>query len=97
MAVYPYAGYPYSYPDLLDEGLQHHRVKEVLICGTQNPNYYVNISDTIDVKLAALRCHKSQVGDWPELDERMIQQARMSAEGQDYELAEAFHREEVPW
>ncbi len=96
-AIYPYAGYPHSYPDLLKEGLPPHRVKEVLICGTQDPNYYIDITDTIDAKIAALRCHKSQVGDRPEMDERMRQQAKTVAEGQDYELGEAFHREEISW
>jgi len=96
-AVYPYAGYPHSYPDFLEEGLQPHRVKEVLICGTQDPNYYIDITDTIDIKIAALRCHKSQVGDGPWAAEWMRRWATMSAEGQDYELGEAFHREEVRW
>ena len=96
-AVYPYAGKAYSYPDLLEQGLQPHRVKEVLFCGTEDPNYYIDITDTIDIKIAALRCHRSQVGDRPEVDEWMKQWAKMSAEGQDYELAEAFHREEISW
>ena len=96
-AVFPYARGVHSYPDLLEQGLQPHRVKEMLFCGTEDPNYYIDITDTIDIKLAALRCHKSQVGDRPELGERIRQRARMSAEGQDYELAEAFHREEIWW
>ncbi len=96
-AIFPYAGYPHSYPDLLKEGLQSHRVKEVLICGTRDPNYYIDITDTIDAKITALRCHKSQVGNRPEMDERVRQRSKTSAEGQDYELGEAFHREEVKW
>ena len=96
-AVFPYARDARAYPDLLEQGLQPHRVKEVLICGTGDPNYYIDITDTIDIKLAALRCHKSQVGDRPEIVEWMRGQAKMSAEGQDYELAEAFHREEIEW
>ena len=96
-AIFPYAGYPHSYPDLLKEGLQPHRVKEVLVCGMRDPNYHTDITDTIDAKIAALRCHKSQVGDRPEMDERMRQSAKTSAEGQDYELGEAFHREKVRW
>jgi LmbE family N-acetylglucosaminyl deacetylase len=96
-AVFPYAGCTHSYPDLLTEGLQPHRVKEVLICGTRDPNYYIDITDTIDIKIAALRCHKSQVGDGPRAAEWMRQWAMSSAEGQDYELGEAFHREEVRW
>ncbi len=96
-AVFPYAGGTHSYPDLLKEGLQPHRVKEVLICGTRDPNYYIDITDTIEIKIAALRCHKSQVGDGPWAAEWMRRWAKMSAEGQDYELGEAFHREEVRW
>jgi LmbE family N-acetylglucosaminyl deacetylase len=92
-AVFPYAASTHSYPDLLEQGLQPHTVKEVLFCGTGDPNYYVDITDTIDVKIAALRCHRSQVGDRPEMSEWIRQRAKMSAEGQDYELAEAFHRE----
>ena len=96
-AVFPYANNAHVYPDLLGQGLQPHRVKEMLFCGTGDPNYYIDITDTIDIKIAALRCHKSQVGDRPELAEWMRQRANMSAEGQDYELAEAFHKEEISW
>ncbi len=96
-AVFPYAGYTHSYPDLLEQGLQPHRMKEMLICGTQDPNYYIDITDTIDIKIAALRCNNTQVGDEPRASERMRQWAKSSAEGQEYELAEAFHREEIRW
>ena len=96
-AVFPYAGTAHAYPDFLEQRLLPHRVKEVLICGTQDPNYYLDITDTIDIKIAALRCHKSQVGEGPRAAEWMRQWAKTSAEGQDYELGEAFHREEVVW
>jgi len=96
-AIFPYAGCAHSYPDLLEEGLQPHKVKEVLICGAQDPNYYLDITDTIDIKIAALRCHKSQIKDGSRAAEWMRQRAKSSAEGQDYDLAEAFHREEVRW
>ncbi len=96
-AVFPYARDAHSYPDLLEQGLQPHKVTELLIHGVENPNYYIDITATIDLKIAALRCHQSQVGDRPGLDKRIIERAKASAEGQDFELAEAFHREEIRW
>ena len=96
-AIFPYARDFLSYPDLLEEGLQPHKVKEVLLWGAEEPNYRTNITDTFDIKIAALRCHKSQVGDSssPDLEERLRQRHKMLAEGEDYELAEAFYRVEI--
>lgn len=95
-AVGAYSVSAHVYPDLLAEGLLPHRVSEVWFCGTGNPNHYVDITDTIDVKVAALRCHRSQVGDRPEIADWMRRNARTSAEGLDFEMAEGFHREEIP-
>ena len=96
-AVFPYARDILSYPDLLEQGLQPHRVREVLLWGSEEPNHRSDITDTFDVKIAALRCHKSQVGNSlaPELEERMRARHKMMAEGEDYELAEAFRRLEI--
>lgn len=81
----------------MEQGLQPHRVREILLWGSEEPNYRSDITDTFDVKIAALRCHRSQVGDSsnPGLDERMRERHRMFAEGEDFELAEAFHRVEL--
>ncbi len=96
-AIFPYARDFLSYPDLLEEGLQPHKVKEVLLWGSEDSNYRSNITDTFDIKIAALRCHKSQVSDNPstELEERLRERHKMLAQEEDYELAEAFHRVEV--
>jgi len=96
-AVFPYARDFLAYPDLLEEGLQPHKVKEVLLWGAEEPNYRSNITDTFDIKIAALRCHKSQIGNNPSsgLEERLREQHKMLAQGEDYELAEAFHRVEI--
>jgi len=94
-AIFPYARDLYAYPDLLEEGLQPHKVKEVLLWGSEDSNYRLDVTDTFDIKLAALRCHQSQVGSAPEMDVWLRERARQMAEGEHYELAEAFHRVEV--
>ncbi|MDP2729841.1 MAG: PIG-L deacetylase family protein [Dehalococcoidales bacterium] len=95
-AVFPYARDLYAYPDLIEEGLQPHKVKEVLLWSSDGPNYCSDITDTFDLKLAALFCHKSQIGhDNPERKERMRERASAQAEGEEFELAEAFYRIEI--
>lgn len=98
-AILPYARDRLAYPDLLKAGLQPHRVKEVWLWATEDPNHRSDITDTYDVKLAALRCHESQLGNdlFPELEEWLKRQAREMAEGENFELAEAFHRVEIWW
>ena len=98
-AVFPYARDRLSYPDLLDEGLNPHYVREVLLWASEDPNYRSDITDTFDIKIAALRCHKSQIGQYPspEMEKWLRQRHETMAEGEDFELAEAFHREEILW
>jgi LmbE family N-acetylglucosaminyl deacetylase len=60
-AVYPDARNPYAFPELLaDEGLAAWTVPEVWLVGGPTPNHYVDITDTFDRKLAALKAHASQ-------------------------------------
>lgn len=96
-AIFPYARDVHSYPDLLEQGLEPHKVREILLWGGDDANYFSDITDTYELKMEALSCHKSQVGDnrRPDLEEGMKQRHRMLAEGTDYELAEAFHRIEM--
>ena len=99
-AIFPYARDHLAYPDLLEEGLQPHKVKEVLLwAAPEDINYCSDITDTFDVKLAALRCHKSQVGNHPipDMDNWLRERAKKMAEGETFELAEAFHRVEITW
>ena len=96
-AVFPYARDHLSYPDLLQEGLSPHAVQEVWCWGSDDPNHRTDITDTFETKMAALRCHDSQVGRFPrpEWDERMRNWYLRNAEGESFELAEAFHRVEL--
>ncbi len=60
-ALFPYARDHMAYPQMLAEGLEPHKVKEVLFFGAEDINYHVDISETFSQKLAALKCHASQV------------------------------------
>jgi LmbE family N-acetylglucosaminyl deacetylase len=96
-AVWPYALAPNSYRDLLDEGLHLHKVKEVWLFQTEEPDLFIDISDVFDTKLAACACHKSTVGDpmtsW--FVGQRTEAAKRAAKGQNFELGEAFLRMEV--
>lgn len=59
-AVYPDARNPYAHPELARGGLGPHTVREVWVFAHPQTDRYVDITDTIDAKLAALRAHSSQ-------------------------------------
>lgn len=61
-AVFPSAETSVIFPELLEEGLEPHKVKEVLISGAVPPDTWVDIGETLAVKCAALKAHVSQVG-----------------------------------
>lgn len=98
-AVFPYARDHLAYPDLLEAGLQPHKVREMLFWASENINYLSDITDTFDLKLAALRCHESQLKSRKakEIEDWLRQRCRDLAEGEEFDLAEAFHREEIFW
>jgi hypothetical protein len=60
-AVFPSAGTRLIFPDLLDEGLLPHNVKRLYIHGTEKPDTWVDIHDTLEIKIQALKKHVSQV------------------------------------
>jgi len=96
-AIFPYARDVHSYPDLYKEGLEPHKVREVLLWGSPDTNYRTDISDTFDTKMDALACHKSQIPPerFAEMKERMRERYHLMAEGEEFELAETFHREQL--
>ena len=63
-AVFPASEMALLYPDLVEEGLEGHKVNYVYVHWGQEPNVYIDIGDVIDLKIEALRQHKSQLGDW---------------------------------
>jgi LmbE family N-acetylglucosaminyl deacetylase len=80
-AVYPDARNPFAHPELLeDEGLEPWTVNELWIMASDGPNIAVETTGTIERKVAALMCHKSQIPDAAGITERITTGARMAAE-----------------
>jgi LmbE family N-acetylglucosaminyl deacetylase len=99
-AVYPDARNPFAHPDLAEAGLEAHTVPEVWIAGGPNANAWVDITDTFAQKLAALRCHRSQVSHHdPERFTEMMRtwgaRQAVSAGLPDGRLAEAYRRLDI--
>jgi LmbE family N-acetylglucosaminyl deacetylase len=77
------------YPEQLTEGLREHRVHQVYLFATEHPNYWVDITGTIEKKIAALLCHKSQIGQ-RDIATLIKERARAVGAEHGYPYAEAF-------
>ncbi len=61
-AVYPTARDHLNFPEHLDEGIEPHKVREVLLWSTNQPNFDIDISEDVDRKIHALTAHVTQFG-----------------------------------
>jgi LmbE family N-acetylglucosaminyl deacetylase len=96
-AVYPFARDHLAYPDLLDEGLEPHKVQEVWFWGSNQPDHRVDITETFDLKVAALRAHATQLKNFKDdaLETWLRKSGEERAREENFALAEAFHREMI--
>ena len=88
-AVYPAARDHLTFPELLKEGLEPHKVREVLIQGHDNPDKWIDVTETIEIAIQALKTHTSQV-EGREIEERMRQWRKEAGKDHGMEYAEAF-------
>lgn len=70
-AVFPAAGSPVFFPELLTEGYDPHMPKEVWCSLTMQPNIKIDVTETWQTKLEAILEHKSQVAHVDKFLERM--------------------------
>ncbi len=97
-AVIPYARARLAYTELLAEGLAPHKVREVYCWGAEEINCRSDITETFELKIAALRCHRSQLREFSRGDPVawLRERCRAMAAGESFGLAEGFHRVEAP-
>jgi LmbE family N-acetylglucosaminyl deacetylase len=63
-AVFPSAGLLYLHEDFLAEGLKPWKPDRLVIVSFDGGDTFMDIEETIELKIAALRKHKSQIRDW---------------------------------
>ena len=91
-AVFPSARDYHVFPTLNVEGLLPHKTRYVLVQTLPDQaNIWVDISDTLEQKMAALRAHQSQMREEGEEIEGFVRQfGRLAAGERGMEYAEAF-------
>src|SRR5215208_3110795 len=88
-AVFPSAGSRLMFADLLSAGYEPHDVRRLYIHGTDKVNTWVDITETLDLKVQALQQHASQV-DPNEVGKWMREWAEEEAKDQEMKYAEAY-------
>jgi LmbE family N-acetylglucosaminyl deacetylase len=98
-AAWPATGNPSAYRDLAVEGFPAHPVREIWLYFTtgDQANHWVDITDTLRLKIEALSAHTSQIGEWAasgdlarEMEKWATEEARRHA--LPYAYAEGFQR-----
>jgi len=92
-AVFPYARDRLAYPDLEEQGYMPHKAKTIYMWGSPDINLRVDISDTFEKKIAALKCHKSQF-DLQEIENR-VRQIYKTPDTVNNAFIESFHKEDI--
>jgi LmbE family N-acetylglucosaminyl deacetylase len=93
-AVFPTARDRLTFPELLREGLEPHKVQEVWVMEHEEANQYVDVTAYIDTAIAALKEHKSQVTE-EEADKYMKNWRSRIGERVGFKYAESFKRFQI--
>jgi LmbE family N-acetylglucosaminyl deacetylase len=88
-ATFPSAGTRLIFTDLLEEGYEPHNVRKLYLHGAEKPDVWVDTSETLELKIAALKKHASQLGDW-DPTEMMREWAAETGKEKGLQASEAF-------
>ena len=89
-AVFPSAGTRLIFTDLLDAGYEPHNVKRLYVHGSEKSDTWIDISETIDIKIEALKKHVSQV-EANEVEKWMRDWAKDEGKEKGLNFAEAYN------
>lgn len=91
-AIYPLVRDRLFYPQDEEDGLGAHQVNEVLLAGTTNADYTVDVTDHWETKVDAIMCHTSQVGGRTKDDFVRLRKEQQEREGGESRVEEKFRR-----
>jgi LmbE family N-acetylglucosaminyl deacetylase len=91
-AVFPTARDPLNFREHLVEGLQPWKVAELYLWSTNEANQIVDITSTLDRKIAALAHHESQFHEFAETARWLSRRSEELGERAGYGAAEGFRR-----
>src|SRR3989338_4312842 len=88
-AIFPAAGQPNLFEELEQEGLAAFKPRKVFCNNWREGDTWVSIDETIKLKVAALKAHQSQMGDW-DVEKNIKQWAAERAKGHEMQYAELY-------
>ncbi len=91
-AVFPLARDHLTFPELYAQGYNPHKTKTVLLINFDKGNFVVDISETFDKKIDALKAHASQIPNIRLVKEMFEELARTVGQRSGYKLGESFVR-----
>ncbi len=90
--LFPAAGNPMFFPELLKEGLEPHTVKELWLSSPAQPNLVLDVTEYWPIKLRALHEHRSQIGEIEKFDKRMYERRTADSTPEAPRFEEKFRR-----
>lgn len=81
---------PLNFPEQLADGVTAWRVSDIYLFAAGQPDTFVDVSDTFEIKIAALRKHAGQMAGMPGMEERLRELATEHGKRIGARYAEAF-------
>jgi LmbE family N-acetylglucosaminyl deacetylase len=91
-AVFPTARDPLNFPEQIQQGLEPWKVAELFLWSTNEANQLVDVADTLERKIEALRHHASQFRSFDEVARWVRRRSEELGERAGYRAAEGFRR-----